>query len=679
MGGSLPHGDTARIAPAGDASPKPQRLCGAPVAGAAYSPEDDEVYFLTPAQMRVALEEAKAADETITQVIAEVDKAGEGKGDRATLDEKRDAAGKKIKAMVHGVDPKKRLTEIHFLTGRRPGIAFVSRAEKDKWRAPLLPENRAALRQKDRRALERKGEKGLEKKLRYRQRQAERQEKAREPRRERARQIKEVRERSWFERDEQGKAKRPLKLKPDAIKKNLAQAEIALRTEWRKDGSLFDWEKNGKLFEGQSYDGSWGAQAMRYTVGASAGLVFDPAKMNFKMKGEAKASFALGEAELVANYYLPEKEGWKLDAHRPGLTVHLCSLRFAATFKLQGFAGANAAISAQVGIEVDKASGKYVPVGIERLPKDPNQEPTRDGGLLEASAFAGFQGSCSLGGALQWRSSATKNEWKKIATCEYSAGAAIGLGGELAFRVLYQAGKFIIYARLKLVVGGGASGGVGFAVDPRQIYEFVRFLYDELRRHDFGFLEWIAPEAFERWSQIVFYAFRESAAFTFDAIKGKAREIQAVWRQHCLKEDEAADLAQRLCANPELLTFATPEARGRIVYHLTAPELLSNENTRAEALVKVFETIQSRREWQKTLRSVVPARGRWLGTTENPMPGSSANQEALAMLRIGKMITYSIRERYFKWIATLPDTEQHLRENIPKPPESVNRWKSTVV
>jgi len=672
-------GETSKIAPAGEASAKPQKLTGSSVAGAVYVPEDDEVYFLAPSQWKAANREAEESDKCIRDFIEKVENGATDEAGKAGLEKARQDAGKKIKkikALVDGVDPKKRLTEIHYLTGGRPGIAFVSQEQKEKWRAPALPENRSSLSQRDRRTLERKGEKGLEDKLRYREKQAARKEAGRESTREQARQKKDIEKRSWFKRDEKGN--RTLKRETGAIKEKLLVAEIALKAEWRKDGNLFNWKSiGGTLSEGKSYNVDWTAQAMRYTAGASAGLVFDPAKMAIKMKADVKASFALAEAELTSYYFLPNRTGWTLDAQRSGAKLHLCSLRFAAYVKFQAFAGANAAISAQLGIEPDKTTRRYVPIGIEGLPKNPKDEPTRDGGLLEVSAFAGAQVSGTVGGSLQWSSTATENLWKDLAKCEYSSGFAAGIGFEGACRVLYESGKFIVYAQLKVVVGIGLSGGISFSVDARQIYQFIRFLYDELRRNDFGFVEWISQEAFEHWSAILYYTFTGVGGLVLEQIAGSLSNARKTWNEHVLEEESVRRLASSICRDPSLLVFATPETRGRMLYHLTDPGLLTelgflwNGDERREAMIKIFQTIQSRREWNKTLRCVVPGKGQWLG------PNGDRDQEVFAMDRLSKLIDSSIHQRYYAWISALPDTETHLRENVSKAPEKVNRWQAT--
>jgi hypothetical protein len=673
MAGNLPSGQPSRIAPAGEASAAPQRLTGGPIAGAVYAPGDDEVYFLTPAQLREAIKVADELDAAAKEFIEKTNNVTNDEASRASAESARKKHGAKLKAMVaDGVDTKKRLTEVHFLTSGRPHIAFVTGAQKEKWRAFVPPDGTAPPSKRDQRTLDRKGEKGLEKRLRYREQRAERKLKLQEPARELARQKKEKADRSWLKLNEKGE--RELKRDPETIKKKLLQAEIALKAEWRTPAKqLIDWHPSAKS-EGKFYDASAGAQILRYTAGASVGLVFDPMKRSFKAKADAKATFALAEAEATFYGYLPERDGWKLTARSTSQTVHLCSLRFAAAFKVQGFLGANAAISAQIGIEPDKKTGKFVPIGIERMGTDPKEDPSRDGGLLEASAFAGGQLSGTVGGALQWCSTVTGNEWQDLAKCEYTLAFAAGIGFEGAVRVLYQNGKFIVYAALKVVLATGGGGNISFSVDAKQVFLFIKFLYDELRRADFGFLEWIAKEAFEHWSSIVYYVFVGPAALTIQAISTQIiGSVRDAWREHTLREEAAKDLARRVSSDPSLLTYATPEVRGRLLYHLTDPALSFNENERAEALVKIFQTIQSRREWNKTLRSVVPAPGLWLGP--KGFSNVPLDQEVFAMDRIGKMITYSIRQRYFAWITNLPDTETHLRENLSKPPEQVNRWK----
>ena len=134
-------------------------------------------------------------------------------------------------------------------------------------------------------------------------------------------------------------------------------------------------------------------------------------------------------------------------------------------------------------------------------------------------------------------------------------------------------------------------------------------------------------------------------------------------------------MANAICRDSSLLTFATPETRGRMIYHLTNPGLWWDGDERREAMIKIFETIQSMNDWNKTLRCVVPAKGQWLG------PNGSQDQEVFAMSRISKLLDSWLdpvtTQRFYAWRMKLPDTETHIRENIPKAPEKVNRWKMT--
>jgi hypothetical protein len=132
-------------------------------------------------------------------------------------------------------------------------------------------------------------------------------------------------------------------------------------------------------------------------------------------------------------------------------------------------------------------------------------------------------------------------------------------------------------------------------------------------------------------------------------------------------------MAQKICADSKLLTYSTPEARGRLLFHLSNPDVGGNSELRANAIIKILETIQSKKEWQKTTMWIVPAPGHWLLNTT-----TSANQVGAAQMQVGEaLVVTSFGQRYYDWHTHLPDTETHLRENVSKPPEQVNRWRQS--
>jgi hypothetical protein len=672
MAGSLSTAQPNRIAPAGESSHAPQRLVGSPVAGAVYVVGEDESYFLTQSQLREAQKATEELDEKKKKFIEKVEHAAHDEHGKAEVEKEAGEEKKKVEAMVEGIDSKKTITEIRFLTSGRPRIAFVPKAVKDKWSGSKVPANPSQLSKRDQKTLDRKGEKGLEKRLKYRERKAEKK-----------LQQREVKERSAYERTKDGK--RVQKRDPKAIRERWLQTEIALKAEWKKEGKLIDWAPEFTL-KGEHYDYSEGAQFMRYTAGASAGIVFDPSKMNFKVAGEAKASFALAEAELKAYYYFPDREGFKLTASRPGHQVHLCSLRFAAFIKLQGFVGANAAVSVNLGLQVNK--GKVTAIGMKsekgeeksgkkgEQGKKEHEEP--QGEVIEAGAFAGAQFSCAVGGSLQWNSKTMGEEWKDLAECKYTGNLAAGIGFEAGVKVTFEGGKFVFYAELRLIVGVGGGGALGFTVDAKQVYDFIKLLYEELRRGDFGFVEWISKEAFHHWTAILYYAF-VGPQIVMGAIAQNAWKLASeAWTHYSQAEDQAKDIATRILADPSLLTFATPETRGRLLYDLTHPSLLPElfvaARERREAIVKIFETIQSLREWYATLNNVIPAPGHWLGTEEGTNLDGH-DQQVFAMSRLMKLFDSDTLRHFHNWRQHLPNTESHLRENVSKSPEQVNRWK----
>ena len=141
MAGSLSTEHPNRIAPAGESSHAPQRLVGSPVAGAVYVVGEDESYFLTKSQLHEALKAADELDEKQKKFIEKVHGAAHDEHGKEEIEKEAKKKEGEVEAMVEGVDSKKTITEIHFLTSGRPRIAFVPKAVKDKWSASKVPED----------------------------------------------------------------------------------------------------------------------------------------------------------------------------------------------------------------------------------------------------------------------------------------------------------------------------------------------------------------------------------------------------------------------------------------------------------------------------------------------------------------------------------------------------------
>jgi hypothetical protein len=257
-------------------------------------------------------------------------------------------------------------------------------------------------------------------------------------------------------KDSKGKLFKEGKLDPDEIRKRIGkqvQDSAKFEKKWKlapKDadhfgGILTDWARvmgtsataflergqkeiaSGMLDAGQydpnnpyrMIDLKPEAQFMRWAAGAGAEASFMPFQgslynardknweqrfkraakaVQFGIKANAEASFAIGEAKVETMIYLPHAAGWHLSS-RDKETLDLGYFRFRGDLTLYALAGASVALEAEAALMItgDKQ-------GVRGTPRKQVGAKARVGAKVEAKVFAGLKEGVELKGALQWLS-----------------------------------------------------------------------------------------------------------------------------------------------------------------------------------------------------------------------------------------------------------------------------------
>ena len=394
----------------------------------------------------------------------------------------------------------------------------------------------------------------------------------------------------------------------------------------RIDGGLAAWaeafnsQPEAMLFEGRDAEGnavlqaSVDAQLLRYSAGYTLAADFKPAAGRFGLAARARAELALAEGRLNVEGFFPEESGMRVQVSLPGpdgsrREANLGALRAKLELALYGFAGASAALSADIEFQVER--GKVKMRGVDDpealRERDRRFEPAATAG---ASVFAGVRAGCEVGGALEWDNPQVRGDgrgWRALAAVGADANLSIGAGAEAEFEISYERGKFYIRAKAGAVLGVGCGGDLAFTVHADHIHELVTFVYHQLKNEDFDKLRFITEMGFEVLYRLYLFELWKAEKLSemyeagFKALTdwwfGLLRELE----DDRLRLEHAQQLAARIQRRPELLLYATPEAKGHLLAVLCHTSLFSFEETQEEAILAVLDTLQSLRDYHETL------------------------------------------------------------------------------
>ena len=362
---------------------------------------------------------------------------------------------------------------------------------------------------------------------------------------------------------------------------------------------------------GANHDLSAGAQLLRAYAGFGVNLGYNPKTQSAGLTGHAEARAILAEAKATFQGYAPHRDGWHAlisygapQASEAGNQKELNFGYFRGKLTITTHAMLGASIFATAGIEYKSEDNGSIMV-----------KPSMAGAKGEAAvgAFAGVEAGGSVKGSLEWLNPGlivdgqpvTNPDWAPILEVGVALAGNAGVGFKGEFKIFYEGGRFVIKCQAKLVIGLGAKGSLSGTIGFDTIYDFIMYVYNQLKDNDFSYLEFMEGNAFNSVIAIVLYGIENGV----DAMRFVGNQVDAlVTAIGNINEaaDEAEAYAKKIKAKPSALFFAPPEAKGAVLHRLSETFWNSFEEHQEGAILTVVGTVQTQREWEKIVERISP-------------------------------------------------------------------------
>jgi len=389
------------------------------------------------------------------------------------------------------------------------------------------------------------------------------------------------------------------------------------------------------------------AQLLRYLAGAGLSTEWEPKKGRVAIKASAQAEFAVAEGKVSGAFLYPDKVGWlwSLDSDDGKKTFPLGAVRFNCELGLSGMVGASAV--AQLGVVVDYKDEKRNELGLYgaaiNSPTTKQREikvgskPVDPSANADLDVFVGARADLKLEGALEWREPGKKcpEDYKAFASVGDTVTAMAGGGLTFMLDISYTAGRFRIKMKAGLCLGIGAKGDVEVSVDALRIAEFFKWFFYQLYHADFNRLKFVKTDAFKAYTHIQVLVIQGVAdlnsfiGIEAEDIKNQLDTLIEKYEQ----EEMRVKLMESVLENPWMLRYATPEAKGIMIFQLTrhwyAADGLDPENhafgrwygRRKDAVVQILRWSHTKRDFSNVVEHM----------TSDGSPGDpTKNRAALA-------------------------------------------------
>jgi hypothetical protein len=382
-------------------------------------------------------------------------------------------------------------------------------------------------------------------------------------------------------------------------------------------------EANFMPFQGSLYDKRDKDWKQRFKRAAKAS--------QFSIKANAEVSFAVGEAKIEANLYLPHAAGWHLDTTSDGRSFDFGYFRFRGDLTLFALAGASIAIEADAALMI--AGDKQ---GLKGTPASERGAKAKVGAKGEAKVFAGLKEGVSLAGALQWlnpegftgggvpkKVDASKAIAAYVDVASVSAEGTLiqGLAAALGFECDYRNGNFVIAAKAGACLGLGGSGSVACKVGAEQIGQFFLCIAHQLKQADFKKIVGLMSKgAFFTLNQIYYLMALQSrtlesfVGWSTKSIKDQYEEV--VWSMKQNGSQTLRKIEAQLRAGWGWYAYMPPESRGAIIKSIA--DIVNDNRYSADqelrtlaafSINELLATAQSTGHLRNTLERVTVALG----------------------------------------------------------------------
>lgn len=356
-------------------------------------------------------------------------------------------------------------------------------------------------------------------------------------------------------------------------------------------------------YSDQNHDFSAGAQLLRAYAGFGVKLGHNPIKGTYGLSANAEAKAVLGEAAAVYEGYLPHRDGWQAmieygasDSSKEGRQEALDFGYFRFRIKLTANAMLGASIYATAGLEFKPLPGTG---NIQAQPASAEGK-----GEISVGAFAGVEAGGSATGALDWKNPGWTEEgavkmgpeWSPLLEIGGALFGNAGAGFDANFKISFEGGRFMFRFQAQLVIGIGAKGKLNGVVGFSDILEFIMYVYQQLKDNDFSYLEFMDESAFTALIGVNLYIIEhgiDAAIMLGNGLGFAASSALAPFN----RANAAEDYATTIMSRPAAMIFASPEAKGAILYKLSETYLFSFEERQEAAILTVVGTVQSQREW----------------------------------------------------------------------------------
>lgn len=446
----------------------------------------------------------------------------------------------------------------------------------------------------------------------------------------------------------------------DAFLGSLRKITESAKKEWKTDPWVWDAiDAGGNEFSetvrhSENLTTEKSAQWLRCVAGAgaSAAMNWDRSKgsVGGSLQGSAQAKLVLFEGKYVVSYAIPSSKGWQMSFAGEDLGA----IVFMLACEFYGFVGAKAALTGSVGVSVGNGKSQIAPfprdrndslaesydsrAGLPRASLDNNErivpgalnesapkESEMNGMALKAEAFAGAEAGLQPSGELKWLPPEQRTP-VSFAKLSLDVAVSAGAGASAQLYIYYASGKFRIKASARLCWGVGAKGALDFVVDAGGVFEFVKWIYYQLAHAGFKVLTYIAKDAFDVLSRILYIVIVEGFGLkgtSVDALfLSSVDDVMGLFDRVNLslaRAEKRAQLAMNINKKPAWLIYATPETRGMLLYQLTRHDWASHGRStpslnlltidpqvhymdiNKQAVLAVFKCVRTVSEWGNVL------------------------------------------------------------------------------
>lgn len=461
------------------------------------------------------------------------------------------------------------------------------------------------------------------------------------------------------------------------------------------------------------------AQWLRAVGGASASgsAEWNPKEGDIELSGgfDVSGKLILCEGNIETRMAIPSKEGWRLHAKFEAAgEIDLGAIRFIVSCDFYGFTGVKASLAGSASIKFEGGSQKLV--AASRAPRqtastmwdaankqrkfdversyepvevmDANSNTKADIGV---NAFAGAEVGVTPAGSIEWLNPEVK-DFRSFAKVSGTIAGSAGAGFSGSFYIFYQGGKFKVRAQAALCFGLGGKGGMEFEIDSGLILEFARLLSYQLLHSEFRTLVYIQGAAFAAISQLSVLVLGKDSKITQSLSQIEGVYIDFI--NYIDTDEKRLALAKRIISkrDDDWLKYATPEAKGMLLYQLTRFAWLSHTEDlpsarvrsiipididfdlleyRKQAIIIIFATVTTSPEWRNTLQhmTVNGAKGS-LGKNEGDIvrllnygTGMADEAAVLAMINSGSTAKPNTGSHYVDAYITM---RQKVQPSYPK-------------